>query len=61
MRKAIATAAAGLIMVSWTAGAQEQKAGAKISDASKIARAMSAAPSRSLGRRRSWMPAPTVR
>ena len=42
MRKAMAAATAVLIMTTWTAAAQEPKS--KISDAAKIARAMSAAP-----------------
>jgi len=43
-RKATATVMAVLVLAAWTAAAQEPKSGAKLSDASKIARAMSAAP-----------------
>ena len=44
MRSAIAVVTAVLVMAAWTAAAQEPKSGAKLSDAAKIARAMSAAP-----------------
>jgi hypothetical protein len=44
MRTAMAAVTAALMMVAWTATAQEPKTGAKVSDAVKIARAMSAAP-----------------